>query len=49
MGTSVDQVFHSNLKHTLFQVIVEKKTANYLELHELKKLYELDLNDKIHP
>ncbi|MFG6686229.1 phage integrase SAM-like domain-containing protein [Mariniflexile sp. HNIBRBA6329] len=48
MGASLDQELHTNLKYKKFKPLVEITTAIYLELEELKSIYELDLSDKPH-
>ena len=48
MIAGMDIGLHTNLKYKKFKILVEITTAIYLELSELKKIYELDLSDKLH-
>ncbi len=48
MNASIYEDLHTNLKYKKFKILVEVTTAVFLELEELKKLYELDLKDKPH-
>ncbi|WP_281541361.1 site-specific integrase [Maribacter aestuarii] len=48
MGAALEQELHTNLKYKKFKVLVEITTAIYLELEELKKIYELDLSSTPH-
>ena len=48
MNASIDEGLHVNLKYKKFKDLKEITTAIFLNLDELKKLYELDLKEKHH-
>ena len=48
MGAALMDEYHTNLKYKRFKVLAEITTAIYLEIDELKRMYELDLSDTPH-
>jgi site-specific recombinase XerD len=48
MVAALEQGLHTSLKYKKFKILVETTTAIYLELDELKKIFELDLSDTPH-
>lgn len=45
MGAALMEEYHTNLKYKRFKVLAEITTAIYLEIDELKRMYELDLSE----
>ncbi|SEQ02745.1 Site-specific recombinase XerD [Hyunsoonleella jejuensis] len=48
MGAALIEEYHTNLKYKRFKVQTEITTAIFLEIAELKSMYELDLSESPH-